>query len=159
MITGKRWGESGWGAPQRKGAALSFIEYYDLIEGIGNLKEDGSMVKKATMLRMLLVFVLRLSLLTGCFGSTQETEGDLPGDQNHIADADTGPSEKPEEDSQDEKFYLRSEKYGFYLEAPAHWRDKVEVSEEDHGFVVSTGPFPRMRWYRTVSINVVEWHR
>jgi inhibitor of cysteine peptidase len=158
MITGKRWGESGWGAPQRKGAALSFIEYYDLIEGIGNLKEDGSMVKKATMLRMLLVFVMSLSLLTGCFGSTQETEGDLPGDQNHIADADTGPSEKPEEDSQDEKFYLRSEKYGFYLEAPAHWRDKVEVSEEDHGFVVRHRTISKDAVVQNpVIINVVEY--
>jgi hypothetical protein len=84
--------------------------------------------------------LVSLSLLTGCFGSTQETEGDLPGDRK------------------DEKFYLRSEKYGFYLEAPAHWRDKVEVSEEDHGFVVRHRTISKDAVVQNpVIINVVEY--
>ena len=55
------------------------------------------MKKRVAVISIISILVLGFSLMAGCVGNTQETEGDRPGDQNHIADAETDSKEKTEE--------------------------------------------------------------
>jgi hypothetical protein len=114
---------------------------------------------KRNVVGIIAVLSLGLLLLAGCAGNPQDTKGaPPPDDQNHIADANAESGKKAEVDSQDEVFRLISEKYGFYLTAPASWSEMVGVSEDEYGFLVT---------HRTISkeaavqnpfiINIIEY--
>ncbi|OQB16071.1 MAG: hypothetical protein BWY15_00200 [Firmicutes bacterium ADurb.Bin193] len=77
-------------------------------------------MKKAVKLLKSFALILTVVVLASCNAITQN-----------------GPTPSPAaSQSKDEKYIITSEKYGFMLEAPKSWEDKVIINE-DNNFVVS----------------------
>lgn len=93
------------------------------------------------IVKRIIFFMLAVFVLTGC-------SSNVPAPQNPAQNSEASPAAKPEAPStpvsggqvdgnrQETSYVMVSQKYGFSLEAPASWKGRVKISEDNDGFIV-----------------------
>ena len=104
------------------------------------------MNKVAVALKVMLLSLVIIFVLSGCGSNSRVQTNDLPSDSatNAVSESVSAPGAtsnqeaggKAEKNEQDSKLLLVSEKFGFTMEAPAFWKGKVKISEDNDSFTV-----------------------
>jgi hypothetical protein len=93
------------------------------------------------IMKRIIFFMLAVFVLTGC-------SSNVPPPQNPAQNSEASPASKPEAPSspvsggqvdgnrQETSYVMVSQKYGFSLDAPASWKGRVKISEDNDGFIV-----------------------